>query len=156
MDNQIQITNKEQLITLINHGNKVRYLFFWGHRQHKAGLTSSCFSQWYSSPFTVAEVEYSTAEHYMMAEKARLFGDTAALKKIIGAAHPREAKKIGRRVKSFDEKLWCQQRMTIVVNGNLAKFSQHPQLKAFLINSGNRILVEASPVDTIWGHRPGG
>ena len=35
--------------------------------------------------------------------------------------------------------------------GNLAKFSQNAELKEFLLNTDNRVLVEASPVDKIWG-----
>jgi len=39
----------------------------------------------------------------------------------------------------------------IVVAGNLAKFSQNPDFRDFLLTTKNRILVEASPVDKIWG-----
>ena len=42
-------------------------------------------------------------------------------------------------------------RFDIVVKGNLLKFSQNEHLKEFLVNTGNRILVEASPTDRIWG-----
>lgn len=38
-----------------------------------------------------------------------------------------------------------------MVAGNLAKFDQHPALRAFLLATGQRVLVEASPVDRIWG-----
>jgi len=38
-----------------------------------------------------------------------------------------------------------------VVRGNIAKFGQNPALKTFLLNTGHRILVEASPTDRIWG-----
>ncbi|MDE6363162.1 MAG: NADAR family protein, partial [Lachnospiraceae bacterium] len=39
----------------------------------------------------------------------------------------------------------------IVLNGNYLKFSQNPQLKNFLLHPGNKVLVEASPYDGIWG-----
>ena len=33
----------------------------------------------------------------------------------------------------------------------IAKFSQNEPLRSFLLNTGRRVLVEASPVDRIWG-----
>jgi ribA/ribD-fused uncharacterized protein len=37
------------------------------------------------------------------------------------------------------------------VAGNVAKFGQHDDLRAFLLGTGSRVLVEASPGDRIWG-----
>ena len=42
-------------------------------------------SQWFEAPFTIEGVTYPTAEHWMMAEKARLFGDGEALGRILSA-----------------------------------------------------------------------
>jgi ribA/ribD-fused uncharacterized protein len=58
---------------------------------------------------------------------------------------------LGRSVVGFDEQLWQQHRYEIVLTGNIAKFAQNKELCTFLLNSKNRILVEASPVDSIWG-----
>ena len=99
----------------------------------------------------VEGVTYATAEHYMMAEKARLFKDERTRQKILAAEHPHAAKKLGRQIQPFHESVWKQQRFAIVVQGNLAKFTQYPALKDFLLQTGERILVEASPMDTIWG-----
>ena len=96
-------------------------------------------------------ITYATAEHYMMAEKARLFKDERTRQQILAAEHPHAAKKLGRHIQPFHESVWKQQRFAIVVQGNLAKFSQYPALKDFLLQTGERILVEASPMDTIWG-----
>jgi len=96
-------------------------------------------------------VVYPTAEHYMMAEKARLFEDNSTREKILSAGHPRAAKQLGREVRDFNEEIWAQHRYAIVVRGNEAKFAQNDELKLFLLNTKNRILVEASPVDRIWG-----
>jgi ribA/ribD-fused uncharacterized protein len=65
--------------------------------------------------------------------------------------HPNEAKQLGRKVRNYDEKIWQEKRFDIVVQANFAKFSQHPELKEFLLATKDRILVEASPVDRIWG-----
>ena len=145
------ISNRTDLINHVNHGHPVDYLFFWGHQKPKSGIASSCFSQWYDSPFVVDNQTYPTAEHYMMAGKAELFGDQASKEQILAAATPGDAKKLGRHVQGFNDERWLAYRFDIVVAANLAKFSQHADLKAFLLSTGDRILVEASPVDPIWG-----
>jgi ribA/ribD-fused uncharacterized protein len=87
----------------------------------------------------------------MMAGKARLFGDDATLARILTARTPAEAKKLGRQIRDFDQRVWESQRFGLVVDGNLAKFGQHARLREFLLGTGSRVLVEASPYDRIWG-----
>lgn len=101
--------------------------------------------------FTVDGVPYPSAEHWMMAGKARLFGDKGGLAAVLRAASPGAAKAAGRKVRGFDEDRWTAARYDIVVAGNLAKFGQHPELRDFLLATGRKILVEASPNDRIWG-----
>lgn len=133
-------------------GAQPKYIFFWGHRPQKDGsIGKGCFSQWWPSPFEVEGVEYASAEHYMMAEKARLFGDEVSRSAILRAATPAEAKKLGAQASGFVEETWRQHRFDIVVAGNLARFTQNADLGEFLRNTGERVLVEASPVDRIWG-----
>jgi ribA/ribD-fused uncharacterized protein len=129
-----------------------KFLFFWGHQPNKDGsISKTCFSQWWLSSFEVDKVTYKTAEHWMMAKKAELFNDNEVLAKIIKADSPAKAKKLGREVKNYDDKLWLTRRYEIVKQGNYHKFSQNAALKTFLLNTKDRILVEASPVDPIWG-----
>ncbi|MDU5950334.1 MAG: NADAR family protein, partial [Paenibacillus macerans] len=111
----------------------------------------SCFSQWWMSPFTVEGTEYSCAEQFMMAEKARLFGDDEMLAAIMQAKHPKEMKAYGRAVRNFDKDVWDRECYGIVKRASLAKFSQNSQLGDYLKSTKNRILVEASPRDRIWG-----
>jgi len=133
-------------------GKKLKYLFFWGNRKsHTTGIDQSCLSQWYSINFKINGIKYYSAEHYMMAEKAKLFKDDMNYEKILSSKSPGQAKQYGREVRGFDEKIWKENRFKIVINGNVAKFSQNIDLKQFLLATKNRILVEASPVDTIWG-----
>lgn len=146
------IRTAEQLREAISAGFQPKYVFFWGHTPTRDGsVTSSCFSQWWEAPFTVDGVVYRTAEHYMMVAKARLFGDSSAAQRILAASHPKQAKAIGREVAGFDEGIWVRERFSLVVAGNLAKFSQHPPLQEFLLKTADRVLVEASPYDRIWG-----
>jgi ribA/ribD-fused uncharacterized protein len=87
----------------------------------------------------------------MMAEKAAMFDDEAARVEVLSVPNPVAAKAAGRKVKGFDEAVWVQRRFEIVVRANEAKFSQNPELGRFLMGTGSRVLVEASPVDRIWG-----
>jgi ribA/ribD-fused uncharacterized protein len=143
--------------TIENIAPENKFLFFWGHQPNKDGkITKTCFSQWWLSSFKVDKVTYKTAEHWMMAKKAELFQDQEILEKILEADSPSEAKKLGREVKNYDDKIWLENRFEIVKEGNLHKFSQNKTLKEFLINTKERVLVEASPVDSIWGIGMGG
>ena len=88
----------------------------------------------------------------MMAGKARLFGDEEAERRAVSRrAAPRAAKKAGRLVRGFDEAVWERERFALVVEGSVHKFGQNADLREFLLNTGDRVLVEASPVDRIWG-----
>jgi ribA/ribD-fused uncharacterized protein len=133
-------------------GEKIDFLFFWGHTQKKEGVVDkSCFSQWFPSPFVVDGERFPTAEHFMMHGKAMVFGDVEAAKRILSVDDPSNVKALGREVKGFDSARWETHRFEIVVNGNRAKFSQHEELKRFLLSTGASVIVEASPHDTIWG-----
>ncbi|NVE94531.1 NADAR family protein [Altererythrobacter lutimaris] len=118
-----------------------KFTFFW----------NGPFSQWYKSPFTIDGQYYNTAEQYMMAEKARLFGDDEALGKILEATDPAVQKAWGRKVKGFDQEKWEKARSEIVYRGSRAKFTTHRDLLQMLLDTEGTSLAEASPVDTIWG-----
>jgi hypothetical protein len=135
-----------------SNGENLKYIFFWGHQPSKDGsITKTCLSQWWECAFEVDGVLYNSAEQYMMAEKAKLFGDTEVREQILQAKHPKQAKDLGRSVSGFDEEKWLENRYGIVVAGNQAKFSQNECLKEFLWQTDERVLVEASPHDKIWG-----
>ncbi|MEE2041522.1 NADAR family protein [Nocardiopsis sp. CT-R113] len=137
---------------LLASTRRAGFLCFWGHRPPAAGgVSASCLSQWWAAGFTVDGVAYRTAEHYMMAGKARLFGDAEAESRIIAAAHPRDAKVIGREVRGFDQEAWEAARFGIVVDGSVAKFGQNEDLGTYLLGTASRVLVEASPRDRVWG-----
>ena len=142
----------EALVREVRAGARVKYLHFWGHRPLPDGrIGASCLSQWWPAPFEVAGVRYATAEHWMMAEKARLFGDAGAEQRVLAAGHPARAKKAGRLVRGFDEAIWERERFRIVTEGSVHKFGADDDLRAFLLGTGDRVLVEASPVDRVWG-----
>jgi ribA/ribD-fused uncharacterized protein len=133
-------------------GRPLRILPFWGHRPERDGsVGAGCLSQWWPAPFIIDNITYPSAEHWMMAGKARLFDDPAGMAAVMAARSPGAAKAAGRKVRGFDERSWVAARYDLVVTGNVAKFNQNQKLKRFLGTTGDAILVEASPYDRIWG-----
>ncbi len=180
-------------------GNTKEMCHFWGNQPSKNGkITKSCFSQWWKQDFRARshtflyaeqymmaskarlfgddeilkqilacdnpkqikdfgrkvrgfDETFLYAEQYMMASKARLFGDDEILKQILACDNPKQIKDFGRKVRGFDEKVWHKFKYTIVLLGNWHKFNQNRDLQDFLLSTGDKILVEASPYDIIWG-----
>ena len=130
-------------------GKADKILLFWGH-QKEAQIGASCLSQWYPSVFTESE-RYVCAEQYMMAKKAECFGDAEILEKILATKDPKKMKDLGRRVRDFDADFWDEIKFGASLNANYLKFSQNEDLREFLLSTKNKILVEASPHDKIWG-----
>ena len=125
-------------------------LLFYGHKVTDP-VTETCLSQWYPCQFEVDSVKYTSAEQYMMAEKARLFGDEKIRAEILRTSDSRKCKALGRKVKNFDKAVWDKRKEDIVRNGNFEKFMQNSALRSFLLSTRDKVLVEASPTDRVWG-----
>ncbi|OON94245.1 MAG: hypothetical protein ATN32_08345 [Candidatus Epulonipiscium fishelsonii] len=136
----------------VSQGINKEYIYFWGHRPSLDGsITKSCLSQWWKCDFTYNSQTYWCMEQFMMAEKARLFKDKKILDLILNCNNQEEIKRLGRKVKPFNEKKWNQHREEIVIHGNMEKFSQNNKLKEYLLSTKDKVIVVASPYDTIWG-----
>lgn len=135
--------DKKELCKRYNEGENFDFLFFWHSRSY--------LSNWYPIEFTIDNITYWCVEQYMMAEKARLFNDIEILNQIMESKNQKEIKSLGRKVHAFNEILWNNNKENIVFKGNLAKFSQNEILRNYIISTKDRILVEASPYDKIWG-----
>ena len=127
-------------------------LFFWGHNLLQNGM-DAYFSNWYPSPFKdVNGQKYSDIEMWMMYKKAKLFKDDEMAKKILTCwTNPVKSKSYGRKVKNFDQIIWDTHAKKIVYEGLLLKFDQNKKMKKHLLSTNDRLLVEASPYDKIWG-----
>jgi ribA/ribD-fused uncharacterized protein len=148
----MSMSSVEELRAAVAGGARPEFLFFWGHRPRRDGtLGPSCLSQWWPAEFEVDGRRFASAEHWMMWHKAEMFDDHDMAGRILAAATPAEAKKLGAQVRGFDSAAWEAERFAVVVAGNRAKFGQHPELAAYLRGTAPRVLVEASPVDRIWG-----
>jgi ribA/ribD-fused uncharacterized protein len=109
------------------------------------------YSQWYASPMVIDGAKYNCAEQYMMAQKAILFDDREIYHAIMRTNNPAEQKALGRSVRKFNIDKWNVIAKEVVYRANLAKFTQHPNLQAELLATGDAELVEASPTDCVWG-----
>jgi len=123
-----------------------KFTFFWG----------GPFSQWDSSPFMALDgLMYNCAEQYMMAQKAMLFKDQDTFKKIMATTDPKEQKTLGRQVKNFVPLIWDTYSTMVIYDGSIYKYSQNEKHRKTLLDTGDTILVEASPYDAIWGIKMG-
>lgn len=114
--------------------------------------SKSSFSNWnLRYPFTHNGIIFNCSEQYMMYQKAVLFNDTITAKRILNASHPYDQKKLGREVRDYVEEIWAEERVQIMVEGLLCKFSQNEEAKKELLSTGNKIIAESSPIDPIWG-----
>ena len=145
------IYDRAALVAAIADGWRPKLLLFWGHRPRGTGVGKHVLSQWWPATFSVEGDSYASAEHFMMAEKARLFGDETTRAAILAASKPGAAKALGRMVRGFDDQRWMEHRFDIVVRASLAKFGQNADLRGYLLETGDKVLVEASPVDRVWG-----
>lgn len=117
------------------------YAFFW-HQWP---------SNWESSPMLIENTLYNCVEQWMMAEKAKLFGDEETLRKIMESPHPKVHRELGRKVRDYSEEKWDRVRSSVVLRGTLEKYRQNPVLKDLLLATNNVIFVETNPYDKIWG-----
>jgi ribA/ribD-fused uncharacterized protein len=118
------------------------FIFFWGE----------FLSNWERSPMVIDGVIYSCVEQYMMAEKARTFGDEKTLAKIMAATDPSDQKRYGRQAGPYNEEKWAARRYGVVLRATLEKYRQNPHLMELLMATGTTdVFVEASPTDRIWG-----
>ncbi|WP_297438433.1 NADAR family protein [uncultured Clostridium sp.] len=144
--------NLEGIKEQYKNDKNMECILFWGHRvKENDVIRKSCFSQWYKVSFNIDGIIYNCAEQYMMAEKAKVFEDVDILLEILETSEQARIKILGRMVKNFDEEIWNNQKYKIVVKANLHKFSQNEELKEFLIGTGDKVIVEASLYDKVWG-----
>jgi len=155
---------ERDLIKLIRERNETQFTFFWE--------TKSPFSQWHKSIFTSSEIfhrgindeqrqylkhslpeelEFISAEQFMMYHKATIFLDRETANSIMQTSNPRKIKELGRQVKHFDDDIWKYYRSNVIYGANKAKFSQNPDLMDALTDTVGTTLVEAAPNDKIWG-----
>lgn len=145
------------------------YVLFCSHNkcQYTENPDRAVFSQWRYSKFIDENgTTYNSGEQYMMYHKALLMNDHTIATKILAIdiqdntqkneskvnySKIKKIKDLGRSISNFNQELWDANKFDIVRKGNFLKFSQNKNLKKILLSTGNKILVEASHYDKIWG-----
>jgi hypothetical protein len=144
--------SREALLDAMAAGQRFTWRPFYGHTPRPDGaLSDACFSQWWRGEFALDGVRYSSAEQFMMADKARLFGDEETLARVLAVDDPAAVKALGRAVRGYDDARWEARRLDAVTEGSVAKFTSRPELQAYLLATGDAVLVEAAPRDRVWG-----
>jgi len=133
-------------------------LLFWSHR---AGRVGACLSNWSPCSFVLGGESFSSSEQALMLGKAKLFGSESSAARIRAVqpsvpgaasdAHGKRVQELGRLVEGFDQDVWDARSEGIATKVLLAKFSQSPALRQYLLGTGSRWLVECSPLDPVWG-----
>jgi len=118
---------------------------------HNPDEENGYLSNWYLSPFTIDDKNFSSAEQFMMYCKAICFSDEAVATQILATDHVAKIKALGRQVSNYDEHIWNGIRQIVVYEGLMAKFSQNKDLKDKLKATGQAILAECAVRDLIWG-----
>lgn len=111
------------------------------------------FSNWDNCHFDdySTGIHFSNTEQAFMWQKARFFGDINTQKAIEYVIDPKEVKVLGRKILGYNEKTWQLVRQSLMAYVNYLKFTQNAYYNRILVNTENKILVEASPYDKIWG-----
>jgi len=119
------------------------HIYFWG----------SYLSNFFWAPVTVDGVKYHSSEQLFMVQKAAFFKDYESVTKILKAPDAKAAKALGRKVKNFDAEAWDKQSYEAMYQAVLTKFDEPNNIviREQLLATGDKILVEASPLDKIWG-----
>jgi len=119
------------------------YLFFFSRH--------SFLSNFSPSNFTVNATNYTCSEQYLQHQKALLFDDKNMAEKIMQSNNPGQMKRLTANLANFNGKLWEEKSPDICYTALKEKFSQNPKLQTMLQETHDKVLVEASPYDRVWG-----
>jgi ribA/ribD-fused uncharacterized protein len=123
------------------------HVYFWGSYLSNFWLTKIQSPEGCALPnFT-----FNCSEQLFMMEKALFFNDYEAAFFMAACENGGSVKAIGRKVLNFDEKAWYDVSYEKMLMACKAKFAQNAVLAEQLKATGERIIVEASPTDLIWG-----
>jgi len=128
-----------------------KFTFFWGIKDPFSNFHPATLVLNGEDDFVEGQCVFKSSEHAFMYLKALTFGDIETAEKILICPSPADAKHLGRQVENFDPEIWDEISYEIMRVVNMAKYSQNENLKQLLLSTRGTELVEASPVDKIWG-----
>jgi ribA/ribD-fused uncharacterized protein len=126
-------------------GQEVDAYFF-----HRPEEPHGYLSNWYTSPFDLDGMHFSSVEQYIMYRKCMIFGDETSAKAVLATEDTAAQQAIGRKAAGYIGSVWAGMRQMVVLRGLMAKFSQNEDLKQKLLDTGDAYLVECAGSDKIW------
>ena len=129
------------------------FVFFRSHRpEDPSGGEYACFSNWFESPI-VDDVgrKFANAEQFLMHRKAQTFGDETTAEAVLAEPDPARVKALGRGIAPYDDVRWAECRGALGEDAVFRKFLAHPALAEVLLGTGEKVLVESSADDAVWG-----
>lgn len=112
---------------------------------------SSCFPQWAPSCAAVESISYLCDETFFAGEKSRLFRDDKTFQHIVHVSGPRLHQPYGRYIRNFDIAVWEREQENMVLVASCAKFAQTPAMRTNVLDTGDKLVAEASHFEFIWG-----
>lgn len=132
----------ETVVHNLENKSEILVLFFSGR---------SYLSNFHRCRFEVDGVQFTSTEQFFHYQKAHVFNDKSSMSRILATNDPKEQKRLGRKVKNYEESVWSDKCFMVMKRGLYAKFEQNPVLKERLLSISNARFVEASPFDRKWG-----
>jgi ribA/ribD-fused uncharacterized protein len=117
-------------------------------RFYSAAGEYGCFSNFSRHPVYLKGKRWPTSEHYFQAQK---FAGTEHEESVRLCKKPREAADLGRSRKLPLRRDWERVKDQVMLEAVRAKFTQHEDLKAILLGTGDALLVEHTEKDSYWG-----
>ena len=106
------------------------------------------FSNFARFPIRLRGKTWPTSEHFFQAQK---FAGTPREEEVRQAKSPGEAARLGRDREHRLRRDWESAKDDVMREAVRAKFSQHDELRALLLSTGDEILVEHTENDSYWG-----
>lgn len=135
-------------------------ILFYGSSEPGDSVDVRSFSNWSPSNLSETDIKFISTEQYLMWRKAILFNDMIVANDILKVStldyvpwkrKMTRIKRLGREVSRFNLEIWERERYNIMRQGLYLKFSQNIELTHILLNTGDKIIAEASSYDKIWG-----
>ncbi len=110
--------------------------------------TNGFLSNFYGAAIVLDGYSWPTVEHYYQAQKTP---DPEYAARVRMAVSPDEAKRLGNDPECVLRPDWSEYKVKVMRKALGAKFTQHPDLRAMLLSTGDAILMEDSKKDYFWG-----
>ena len=120
------------------------HIYFWG----------SFLSNWIPDDLEIVYCDrmFTNSEQIFMFLKAVFFHDEEMAERIVKEGFdPRTAKRLGGQVRNFKDEEWAKVREEKMYLAIRLKFESDKKLRKQLLDTGDKILVEGTPMDPVWG-----